>query len=71
MRAAFLHQAASVAQGLRRINLVGHERQIHHHQRLGGAPTHHAAVAHHVLHGDRDGRSVTHHYHPQAVAYQE
>ena len=71
VRPGFLHQPAGVAQRFPGIDLVGHERQVNHHQRLRRPPAHHPPVPDHIVHGHRHGGIVTQHNHAQAVAHQD
>ena len=69
--AAFLDQAAGVAQRILRAHLVGEERQVADEQRPLPRARHHAAVVDHLVERHRQGRVESLDDHAERVADQD
>ena len=58
LRAALLHEAPGVAQGLLRADRVAEEGHVPYHQRVANTPADRFGVVDHFVHRDTHGRIV-------------
>ena len=61
----FLEETHRVPHGILGGSLVGAERHVADHERVGRTAAHCLGMAHAVVHGHRDGSAVTQHNHAQ------